>query len=149
KLEGNGTRLTRPQRLTLDDRKDYPAAWTADSKSVLFSSNRNGNLDIFKHTLDQLSAQPLFTGPEVQCDTTLTPDRTSIPSFGLRRWARLAGTKPVSLRRAPIAGGSSQLVLNEQGFSTVRCARQPSNLCVVDQRTKGQLVFYAFDPSRG
>ena len=40
-------------------------------------------------------------------------------------------------------------MLNERGFARVRCARSPSNLCVVDQRTKGQLVFYAFDPSRG
>src|SRR5262249_40640703 len=149
KLEGNGTRLTRPQRLTLDDRKDYPAAWTADSKAVLFSSDRNGNLDIFKQALDQRFAEPVVTGPEVQCDPTLTPDGASILYFGLPTWARLAATKPVSLRQAPIAGGPSHLVLDELGFSGVKCARQPSNLCVVDQRTKGQLVFYAFDPSRG
>jgi len=149
KLEGNGTRLTTPRRLTLDDRGDYPTAWTADSKAVLFSSNRNGNLDIFKQALDQRFAEPVVTGPEDQCDPTLTPDGASILYFGLPTWARLAATKPVSLRQAPIGGGPAHLVLNEQGFSTVHCARQPSNLCVVDQRTKGQLIFYAFDPSRG
>jgi len=149
KLEGNGTRLTRPRRLTLDDRGDYPAAWTADSKAVLFSSDRNGNLDIFKQALDQRFAEPVVTGPEDQCDPTLTPDGDSILYFGLPTWARLAATKPVSLRRAPIAGGPSQLVLNEQGFSRVHCARQPSNLCVFDQQNKSQLAFHAFDPLRG
>ena len=53
------------------------------------------------------------------------------------------------LRRAPIAGGPSQLVLNELGFSTVSYARSPSNLCVVDQRIQGQLIFFAFAPLRG
>ncbi len=148
-LEGKGARLAMPRRLTHDDRGDYATAWTADSKAVLFSSNRNGNPDVFKQALDQRFAEPVVTGPEDQCDPTLTPDGASILYFGLPTWARLAATKPVALRQAPIAGGPAQLVLNEQGFSRVHCARQPSNLCVVDQRTKGQLFFYAFDPIRG
>jgi serine/threonine protein kinase/Tol biopolymer transport system component len=149
KLEGGGTRLTTIRRLTLDDRGDYPAAWTADSKAVLFSSDRNGNFDIFKQALDQRLAEPVVTGPEDQCDPTLTPDGASILYFAQPGGRRLGSLDPVSLSRAPLASGPPQLVLNERGFAVVNCARSPSNLCVVDQRTKGQLVFYAFDPSRG
>ena len=149
KLEGNGTRLTMVRRLTLDDRNDYPGAWTPDSKAVLFSSNRNGNLDVFKQALDQRFAEPVVMGPEDQCDPTLTPDGASILYWGAPGGPRLKATKPVPLRRAPIAGGPSQLVLNEQGFLSVMCARQPSNLCVANQRNKSQFVFHVFDPLRG
>jgi serine/threonine protein kinase len=149
KLEGMGARLTKVRRLTLDDSGDYPACWTSDSKVVLFSSNRNGNLDIFKQALDQRFAEPVVMGPEIQCDPTMTPDATAILYFALPTSARLDSSKPVSLKRVPIAGGAPRLVLNERGFAEVRCSRSPSNLCVVDQWTEGQLVFYAFDPSRG
>ena len=41
-IEANGTRLSAPRRLTLDERADYPYSWTPDSKAVIFTSDRNG-----------------------------------------------------------------------------------------------------------
>ncbi len=148
-LEQNRRRMKIPKRLTFDDRNDFPGAWTTDSKAVLFTSDRNGNLDIFKQALGQRFAEPVVVGPEVECDPTVSPDGSWILYFALPGGARLASAKPVSLKRTSIAGGPPQLVLNEQGFSIVHCARSPSNLCVVDQRSHGQLVFYSFDPLQG
>ena len=56
-LEGNGTRLKMPRRLTLDDRNDFPSAWTPDSQAVLFFSDRNGKWDILKQALDKRTAE--------------------------------------------------------------------------------------------
>ena len=67
----------------------------------------------------------------------------------LRHGSRESSITPVSLKRAPLSGGPSQVVHSEKGFANVRCARLPSNLCVVDQRVQGQLIFSAFDPIRG
>jgi eukaryotic-like serine/threonine-protein kinase len=148
-LEENGRRMKPPKRLTFDDHYDFPSGWTADSKAVLFSSDRNGSADIFKQALDQQLAEPIVAGPGNEFDPTLTPDGASLLYFALHTSARMASGEPVSLRRAPIAGGPPQLVLNERGFSIVHCAKHPSDLCVVDQRNQKQLVLYAFDPSRG
>src|SRR3989442_1716885 len=35
-LEAGGVRMTVPQRLTLDDRVDWPSGWMRDSRQVLF-----------------------------------------------------------------------------------------------------------------
>ena len=34
-LQDQGKRLSAPRRFTLDDRSDFPSAWTADSQTVL------------------------------------------------------------------------------------------------------------------
>src|SRR5439155_5380368 len=74
-LEANGTRLkTSPRRLTLDERDDEPAAWTPDSKAVIFSSNRSGNYDIFKQTLDKDTAEPVVATPQVESVPRLSCD---------------------------------------------------------------------------
>ena len=37
-----GTGISTPRRLTLDERQDYPFAWSPDNKSVLFDSDHDG-----------------------------------------------------------------------------------------------------------
>jgi serine/threonine protein kinase len=148
-LEENGKRMKVPQRLTFDDRYDFPAAWTPDSKAVIFSSDRNGNFDIFKQVLGQRSAEAIMAGPEGELDPTVSSDGAWILYFALPTPFRRASENPVSLKRAPISGGPSRLVLNERGFSLVHCASRSSNLCIVDQRNGTQLIFFAFDPLQG
>ena len=116
-LEESGTGMKPPRRLTFDERNDFPAAWTPDSKAVLFSSDRNGNMDIFKQALDQRSAEPIVAGPSEECDPVVSPDGAWILYFGLTGGQRLYSADPVSLRRAPLSGGPSELVLNERGFA--------------------------------
>jgi eukaryotic-like serine/threonine-protein kinase len=61
-LEASGTRMKTPRRLTLDERNDLPGPWMPDSKTEIFSSERNGNWDIFKQAIDQPSAAPWSAG---------------------------------------------------------------------------------------
>jgi serine/threonine protein kinase/Tol biopolymer transport system component len=148
-LQGTDNRPKNPRRLTWEDRNDFPSSWTPDSKALLLRSNRNGNQDIFKQRLDERTAQPVLASPEDEVDATVTPDGQWILYFSSPTWHRESSAIPVSLRRAPLSGGPSQIVHSEKGFAIVRCARPPSNLCVVDQRVEGQLIFSAFDPIRG
>ena len=52
-LGAGGTRIVNARRLTVSEGNEYPMAWTADSKAVIFHSNRNGSWGIFKQSLDQ------------------------------------------------------------------------------------------------
>jgi eukaryotic-like serine/threonine-protein kinase len=64
-LEGGGTSLkATPRRLTLDERRDNPTAWTPDNRAVLFQSDRGGNWGIYKQALDADSAEPLVVTPQ-------------------------------------------------------------------------------------
>ena len=55
-LQAGGELSTNPIRLTLDESWNHPLAWTADSKTVLFTSSRTGVDAIFKQTLGQDTA---------------------------------------------------------------------------------------------
>ena len=55
--------LSTPKRLTLDERLDYPTAWTPDSKSILFTSTRSGTYDLFRQDIDTGSVEALVAGP--------------------------------------------------------------------------------------
>ena len=99
--------------------------------------------------LTSASARPVLTSPEDEVNPTVTPDGQWILYFNSSTWQREFSTSPVALKRAPLSGGLSQVVHSEKGFANVRCARLPSQLCVVDQRVEGQLIFSAFDPIRG
>jgi Tol biopolymer transport system component len=154
-VEAGGMRLmASPRRLTLDERQDFPWAWTPDSKAVMFFSNRSGNWNIYKQALDEDSAEPLVAAPQAgwfNRAPALSPDGAWIvyESFTERE-----GTSPSAqsqLRRVPLAGGPSQLVLTAHGLYFKRCARAPATSCVLGERTedKKQLVFTAFDPLKG
>jgi eukaryotic-like serine/threonine-protein kinase len=145
-LEANGTRMKTPRRLTLDERNDIPGPWMPDSKAVIFSSDRNGNYDIFKQAIDQLTAEPLVTGPDDKFPRAVTPD-------GL--WLFYAAQKsgdnsaPWKLMRVPMSGGSPELVFDAGADDVeIACAkRPPSGLCVLEKayRHEQRRVFSAYD----
>jgi eukaryotic-like serine/threonine-protein kinase len=143
-LKGNGTRLESPRRLTLNDRNDFAAAWTPDSKAVLFQSDRNGNLDIFKQTLGDPNAEAIVAGAEHEQDPVVSADGAWILYFALP-----SGQGPVKLMRVPTSGGPSQFILSGQSLDAVHCARVPTNPCVLGERDQNQLVFYTLDPVQG
>src|SRR5262249_28363409 len=120
-LEAHGTRLRTPRRLTLDDRNDYPSAWTPDSRAVLFESDRNGAWTIYRQAIDQESAAPIVAGDQPR----LSPDGAWILYLD-RNPDEPWPSAPVSLMRVPTSGGASQLVLTTRGEQ--ECARLPSTL---------------------
>jgi serine/threonine-protein kinase len=62
-------------RLSDGPTEDMLAAWSSDGKRVFFSSNRNGNFDIYSQPADGAAAARVeFAGPGDQIAETLTPD---------------------------------------------------------------------------
>ena len=151
-LEAGGRALkTTPRRLTLDERNDWPTSWIPDSKSVLFFSDRSGNWNIYKQALDQDSAEPLVSTPQLEIAPRMSADGAWIiyGSFGKPEDVGVA--TPAQVRRIPVSGGPSELVMTERVWGDPRCARAPANLCVEGEPAEDQthLVFAAFDPVKG
>ena len=67
-------RLKAPRRLTLEESIDLPLAWTPDSQAVIFTSDRNGSLCLYKQRLDKGVAEPSTTGPDINAMADVSPD---------------------------------------------------------------------------
>jgi len=151
-LEKGGARLKAPpRRLTLDERDDWPMAWTPDSKEILFHSDRSGNVDIYKQALNEDAAEPFVATPQVDSDPRLSPDGAWVIYRSIAKPEDIDTSAPSQLRRVPASGGPSQLGLTAHGYSDDRCARAPATLCLLREHTddRRQLVFTAFDPVKG
>jgi serine/threonine protein kinase/Tol biopolymer transport system component len=165
-LDNRGMQLNPPKRLTLNEGRNYPAAWTADSKALVFESYREGHWRILRQSLGEDTAHPMVTGADnaneanedVVGGATVTPDGSSLLYLAVRRVAEKysepasgGSFTPRQLKRAPISGGPAELVLTAATYGSPRCARAPATLCVIAQQTADfkQLVFTAFDPFKG
>src|SRR5580700_6511000 len=140
-------RLENPRRLTFNDRDDFASDWTPDSHYVLFASNRNGSMDIFRQRVDERTAEALITGPEDKLSLHLSPDGQWLMYFAFP--GGFSVTKAPLLMRAPLSGGPPQLVLKARPGSDFRCLKAPATMCVLSEWKNQQLVFYALDPTRG
>jgi Tol biopolymer transport system component len=141
-----GTRQWKePRRLVLDANDNLASAWTADSKSVFFVSNRNGTWKLFKQAIDETSPEVLVEGrsislPRLSADGTqvlyLSSPNPDVASF------------PAEVMNKPIAGGTPRVVIREKGISNFACARAPSTLCLFSQ-VEDDFVFRVFDLEHG
>jgi Tol biopolymer transport system component len=73
-LKEHGTDLDTPKRLTSSDSYNYPLAWTRESGTILFTSDRMGRSQIFKQRLDTATPELLIKGPEDQFSGVFSPD---------------------------------------------------------------------------
>jgi len=154
-LDAGGTRITNPKRLTLHEGRNYPAAWTADSKAVVFGSYRDGKWGIYKQLLGQDQPEPVATGID-QYDQGATalvsPDGAWVLYLVYTAPDVYSSfVRPERLMRIPITKGPAELVLTTQPYGRPVCAKSPASLCVLAELApdRAQLVFTAFDPLRG
>jgi len=149
-LEAGAARLKAPpRRLTLDERNSLVSSWTRDSKAVLFESDRSGSPAIYRQALDQNSAESLVAGQRVNSWPRLSADGAWVI---YRSAAKSDPSGQSELRRVPVSGGPSQVVLTSQGdIRNYQCARAPATSCLVGEATKDdtQRIFTAFDPMQG
>ena len=139
-------RLSGARRLTLDERSNFPHAWTADSNAVIFESDRDGSWDIFKQGINQHSPESLAASPSRwEVLPQLTPDGLSV--------LYAAGTEkgnpgPYTLRRVPIQGGPSVEVPTGGPLDEFRCGLH--GRCVLRTTVGRQYYIYReLDPIRG
>ena len=148
------------QRMTLDESRSRPYEWTPDGKAILYLSDRDGEFHIYRQRIDAVSPELLVDGHDSPSILRLNPDATEIlyntevthpgaaavppaphtPSFERQK---------VRLMRAPVNGGTGQLLLESDGINNFQCARAPSRECVFSKFTKDALVFVRFDSATG
>ena len=140
-----------PHRLTDDEAHDWATAWTADSKSVLFSSDRSGKQGIYKQEIDQSIAEPLVEGRENVNLARLSPDG---------KWVLYAETLPAGpgfelrhrVMRIPLKGGIPETVVETTGlrWDDHQCSRAPANVCILIGPGEARLLTVTgFDPLSG
>ena len=146
-----GTGLQPPQRLTGDEGSDQPMAWTPDSKSVLFASNRNGS-GIFRQGIGQDTAEPVFTGRNAGPSILfhLSPDGAWI-LFVESPTTPANPQAPSRLMRIPVGGGGPQFLLDSPNLNDFECAIAPASRCILleDGQDRKQLLISTFDPLKG
>lgn len=151
-LAAGRMKISPPRRLTHDEANNYGMAWTADSKAVLFSSDRNGKWGVFKQNISQDTAVPLVEGREKLYLPRLSPDGAWVlyPETSL-----VVGRRSPQYRmmRVPVNGGLPNLVFETKGalWENHQCARAPASLCVVIESSLDQkrLTVTALDPLQG
>ena len=148
-LGRGGMLMNPPRRLTNDEANDSPYAWMPDTKAVLFHSDRNGTLGIFKQQIDADEAQAVITGPEDAYIPRVSADGKWILYAESPKGA--GPSTPERLMRVSTAGGAPQLVLEMHNDAHYGCARAPAGLCVVAENSGAgkPLTLTAFDPLRG
>jgi serine/threonine protein kinase/DNA-binding winged helix-turn-helix (wHTH) protein/Tol biopolymer transport system component len=151
--EAGHTRIANPKRLTSSEGIEYPTAWTTDSKSVIFHSNRNGPIGIFRQALDEAEPTMILMGTEesIPTSSTVTPDGLSILYTLAPSDEGGTSVLPRRIMRVPIGGGTPSLLLTAQLTGWPRCAQSSATMCVMAERTADgkELVFSVLDPIRG
>jgi Tol biopolymer transport system component len=164
-LTNGGSELKTPQRLTLDERLDWPGGWSLDGKTVFLYSDRNGSFDIYKQGVNDRNADPIVTGPEEKWAPQISPDGKWVLYM---QWPP-AGTGPSTgsgkLMRVPLSGGPPEVVMDIKGrpdsssssdpldtvggYPSFRCPVHASATCVLAEADDKQIIFTAFDPAQG
>jgi eukaryotic-like serine/threonine-protein kinase len=148
-LQAGGTRNTIPTRLTAEQSWNEPFGWTADSKAILFDSNRRMDaMVLFKQPLDQDTAELIMP---ISRDQDLGGECVSPEGSWILYGVTSHDKSPGKLIRIPVAGGAPQPVLTADMDGAPRCAKSPATLCAIAERSadRKQLVFTAFDPLKG
>ena len=164
-LMRNGTELEPPQRMTLDERLDWPGGWAQDGKTVFLYSDRNGNFDIYKQGVNDRNADALVTGPDEKWAPQVSPDGRWVVYID---WPKVPDGTPVTsgkIMRVPVGGGPPEAVMDVKGhpgvassgnvndtvggYPSFRCPAQASATCVLAEADEKQIVFTAFDPAQG
>jgi Tol biopolymer transport system component/DNA-binding winged helix-turn-helix (wHTH) protein len=146
KIEPSGF-LGEPQRLTLDDRRDYPYDWTIDNKSVIFTSDRTGEFGIYRQGIDESLPEMLVSGSQQWILPRLSPDGTHI--FYLPSEMRSDSNYEVPLMSEPLAGGPSRELAKAKWINNLHCSRSPATVCVYSVVSDAGLTFFRFDAPDG
>jgi len=146
KLQPSGA-MDEPQRLTLDDRRDYPYDWTADNKSVIFTSDRTGVFGIYRQAINETLPEMLLSGSQDWMQPRLSPDGTQI--LYLSSPKRIDSNYEVRLMSMPLAGGPSRELAKAKWISNLQCARDPASVCVYSVISHAGLSFFRFAASQG
>jgi serine/threonine protein kinase/Tol biopolymer transport system component len=147
-MKAGGTRVTTPRRLTLNEGRNFPSSWTADSKAVVFGSYLDGRWRLCRQFVDQETSEPITTRQEGD----VTGGRVSPDGVWILYVKDDSRSSALSqLMRARLSGGPPEQVLTARFYGEPQCARSPATLCAFAEPSEDnkQLTVTAFDPLSG
>src|SRR5207244_1297585 len=116
-LKGKISQRTTPRRLTFEHWINRPTGWTADGQAVLYSSDRNGDFNIFQQGVKApYLAQAVVTDTDEKWEPRLSADGRWILYLA---WPRVGGrvlARKGRLMRVGVEGGSPQMVFPVAGY---------------------------------
>lgn len=151
-FNASSARLTNARRLTLDERASYPHAWTADSRSVIFESNRNGNFDLFRQNTARRISETIISTPLKEILPQLSPDGRFVlyaarPPEDQHLWYQ---ARTYRLMRVPVEGGTPDEVNIGGLLDEFRCPLYAGKSCVLRTTVDGEYrAYYELDPIAG
>lgn len=140
-------RFSNVTRLSLNDAANYPHGWTADSRSVIFESDRiRGSYDLYKQDLGKRVAEPIVASRDRnEVLAQLAPDQKTL-LFA----SSPTVNSPYALKRVSLEGGVPADVAIDGPLDEFRCGSRPGGRCVL-RKTNGtsEFVFFHLDPVEG
>jgi DNA-binding winged helix-turn-helix (wHTH) protein/Tol biopolymer transport system component len=146
-LDNASEKLSTPRALSDQEGQEFPTTWTADGRSVVFASHRDGRWQLLKQKYDAEQPEVIASNVTGVADQTpLMPDGSSLANVSPS--SNSGGSNQVW--KIPVTGGTSQPILTGEVLG-VRCSRPSVNLCLfVEESTDHkQFVFSRLDPIRG
>jgi Tol biopolymer transport system component len=142
---GETPKLIDRRRLTFSEAQEFPHAWTSDSRTVIFESDRSGkNFDLYRQDVDRRNSEPLVVSPAMKVMAHAAPGGQWL----LYRESR--DNVAWRIMRVPVQGGTPEVVLPATDInSEFRCGLQSNARCVLRALENGQFVFYELDAVRG
>lgn len=146
-LAEGATRISPPRHLSTTDDPAFPAAWTLDSRDVVFVSTREHKWGLYRQSPGSETATPILTDMPGEAFPRVSPDGA---------WLVYAPFPPgyadgatIDLFRVPINGGAPRRIMKAPVYDTPRCSRTTATPCATATKDKDLLTFTAFDPVQG
>jgi Tol biopolymer transport system component len=149
-LANGGSLPLNARKLTADEYVNMPTGWTADSREIIFTSNRGGTLGIYKQALD--ASIPQIVSASLSMDVgvaRLSPDGAWIVFNATPR--KFPPAPASQLYRVAVNGGAAQPLFEAKSISNLDCSGRIANLCIYssDSEDGRGVIFTAFDPIAG
>jgi Tol biopolymer transport system component len=150
-LGERATRISPPRHLSSTDDREFPVAWTADSRDIVFVSRREHKWGFYRQSLGSETATPILA----EIATTglgavfprVSPDGAWLVYAPYP--ADYVDGATIDVFRVAITGGLPQRVMKAAIYDTPRCSRAPATPCAIAAKDKDLLTFTAFDPVQG
>jgi Tol biopolymer transport system component len=149
-VSGKATAMLTPRRLTVDEFVNTVTGWTADSREVIFVSNRGGHSGVYRQALDGIGPRLVTALPGREVGVArLSPDGAWIVLNAAP--SALASREPPRIYRVAVEGGAAQPLFIAKGLDNLDCTGRAANLCIYssDREDGREVTFTAFDPIAG
>jgi len=165
-LAPGGAQISNPRRITPNEAY-YLAAWTADSKSVVYKAWHDGESGIFRQSISDGRAEPIVaalpknhmaSGSSGMLNYSLngtsprsSPDGKFLLYTVYTSYDQHSATPQKQVLRVPVSGGTPEVVLTADIYGRPDCSTAPHDLCAYSQRSQDrtQITFMSFDPISG